>query len=117
VSRLEKIINTMRQIQNLSPDDWQKIQYIADYNQQHFFSEEFINQVTVELTQSFNLALDFCNKNCGENYWRYRKFIRRTGFIKEVSTFKSDYDRRSMKKLRQHRLLRSQNNSGPRVIK
>ena len=117
VSRLEKITIAMQQIQNLSPDDWQKIQCIADYNQQHFFSEEFMNQVTAELTQNFNQALDFCNKNCGENYWRYRKFIRRTGFIKELSIFKSDYDRRSIKELRRHRLLRSHNNSGPRTIK
>jgi hypothetical protein len=103
VLRLEKIINTMRQIQNLSPDDWQKIQCIADYNQQHFFSEEFMNQVTNELAKNLNQALDFCNKNCGENYWRYRKFIRRTGFIKELLTFKSEGDRQSIRELRRHR--------------
>jgi len=115
VLRLKKIINTMQQIQNLSPDDWQKIQCIADYNQQHFFSEEFTNQVTNELTQNLNRAVDFCNENCGGNYWRYRKFIRRTGMIKQLSIFKFDSDRRSMKQLRQRRLLRSQNNAGPVV--
>lgn len=113
--RLEKIIYSMKQIQNLSPDDWQKIQCIADHNQQHFFSEKFMNQVTQELTTNFNRAVDFCNENCGSNYWQYRKFIRRTGIIKQLSICKSDYDRQAMKQLRQRRLLRSHNNTSPVV--
>jgi hypothetical protein len=113
--RLQKIITTMKQIQNLSPDEWQKIKCIAEHNQRHFFSEEFINQVTEELTQNLNQAVDFCIENCGDNYWRYRKSIRRTGFIKQLSIFKSDYDRLSIKKLRQHRLRRSRNGSSPVV--
>ena len=115
VLRLEKITVTMQQIQNLSPDDWQKIQCIAEYNQQHFFSEELMDQVTTELKLNFNRALEFCNENCGGNYWRYRKFVRRTGLIKQLSILKIDSDRRSIKKLRQHRLLRSRNNAGPIV--
>jgi len=111
--RLEKITNTMKQIQNLSPGDWQKIQCIAEQNQQHFFSEEFMNQVTGELMKNFNQAVDFCNENCGGNYWRYRKFIRRTGIIKQLSIFKFESDRQSMRLLRQRRLLRSQNNTSP----
>ena len=107
----------MRHIQHLSPDDWQKIQCIADHNQQHFFSEEFMNQVTAELTHNLSQALDFCVENRGGNYWRYRKFIRRTGFIKKLSIFKSDYDRRSVKELRQHRLRRSHDDSGPVFVK
>jgi len=113
--RLQKIITTMKQIQNLSLDEWQKIKCIAEHNQRHFFSEEFINQVTEELTQNLNQAVDFCIENCGDNYWRYRKSIRRTGFIKQLSIFKSDYDRLSIKKLRQHRLRRSRNGSSPVV--
>jgi hypothetical protein len=115
LSRLQKIITTMKQIQNLSPDDWQKIKCIAEHNQRHFFSEEFINQVTKELTQNLNQAVDFCIENSGDNYWRYRKSIRRTGFIKQLSIFKSEYDRLSIKKLRQRRLRRSRNTSSPVV--
>jgi len=115
VLRLEKIISTMQQIQNLSPDDWQKIQCIADHNQQHFFSEEFMNQITDELTQNLNRAVDFCNENCGGNYWRYRKFIRRTGIIKQLSILKTKSDYISIRELRQRRLLRSHNNTSPVV--
>jgi len=111
--RLEKITATMQQIQNLTEYDWQKIRCIADYNQQHFFSEELMNQVTAELTQNFNRALDFCTENCGANYWRYRKFVRRTGLINQLSILKTDYDRKSIKNLRQRRLLRSKNTTGP----
>jgi len=117
VSRLEKIIDTMQQIQNLSPDDWQKIQCIAHYNQQHFFSEEFMNQVTDELTQNLDRALNFCSKNCGDSYWRYRKFVRRTGLIKKLSILKTEFDRLSIRELRQRRLLRSHDDSRPRVVK
>jgi hypothetical protein len=115
VLRLEKITATMKQIQHLSLSDWQKIQCIVEYNQQHFFSEEFMNQVTTELTQNLNQALEFCNENCGGNYWRYRKFVRRTGLIKQLSVFKTDFDRRSIRELRRRRLLRSQNNTSPIV--
>ena len=115
VLRLGKIISTMQQIQNLSPDDWQKIQCIADHNQQHFFSEEFMNQVTDELTQNLNRAVDFCNENCDGNYWRYRKFIRRTGIIKQLSILKTKFDYISIRELRRRRLLRSHNNTSPVV--
>jgi hypothetical protein len=110
--RLQKIITTMKQIQNLSPDEWQKIKCIAEHNQRHFFSEEFINQVTKELTHNLNQAVDFCIENAGDNYWRYRKSIRRAGLIKELSIFKSDFDRLAIKKLRQRR---SRNASSPVV--
>jgi hypothetical protein len=110
VKRLEKITATMQQIQSLSESDWQKIQYIADHNQQHFFSEEFMNQVAAELELNFNQALDFCVKNSGDNYWRYRKLIRQSGFIKQLSIFKSDYHRRSITELRRRRF---QNKSIP----
>jgi hypothetical protein len=113
--RLEKITNTMRQIQNLTEDDWQKIKCIADQNQQHFFSDKLMNQITAELKQNLDQALNFCIENSGDNYWKYRKLIRRTRFIKELSIFKSDYDRLSIKKLRQRKLFRSQNGAGPVV--
>ena len=117
VSRLQKITMAMQQIQNLNEDDWKKIQCIAEYNQQHFFSEEFMDQVVKELDQNFNSALNFCLENRGDNFWRWRKLIRRTGLIKQwPKTSKSDYARRSIQEIRQHRLRRSQNNSSPGAI-
>jgi len=114
ISRLKKITVTMQQIQNITKDDWQKIQQIAKYNQQHFFSTEFINQVTQELTLNFNKALDFCLENRGNNFWRDRKFFRRIGLYKQLPTIKkSNWQRNSIKALRQHRLSRSQNRTGP----
>jgi len=117
VSRLQKITTTMQQIQNLNEDDWKKIQCIAEHNQQHFFSEEFMDQVVKELDQNFNSALNFCLENRGNNFWRWRKLIRRTRLIKQwPQTTKSDWVRRSLQELRQHRLRRSQNNSSPGAV-
>ena len=114
ILRLEKITYTMKQIQNLTQDDWQKIQCIAEHNQRHFFSTEFIDQVSQELTQNLNVALDFCLENRGDNHWHWRKFIRRSGLIKQWPIMtKSDWARRSVRELRKHRLSRSQNRPGP----
>lgn len=114
ILRLEKITCTMKQIQNLTEDDWQKIQCVAEHNQRHFFSTEFIDQVTQELTQNLNEALDFCLENRGDNAWYWRKFIRRTGLIKQWPiTTRSGWAYRSIRELRKHRLSRSQNRSGP----
>ena len=109
--RLEKIISAMKQIQHFTNDDWQKIQRIADYNQQHFFSNEFMAQVTAELEQNLNAAVDFCTENRGQHYWEWRKAIRRSGVIKQWPNNKSDFSRRSIRELRQHRLSRSRNDS------
>ena len=116
ILRLEKITRTMTQINNLTQDDWQKIQCVAEYNQRHFFSTEFIDQVTQELTQNLNVALDYCLENRGNNYWHWRKFIRRTGLIKQWPIAKSDWAQKSIRELRQHRLRRSQNNPSPGII-
>lgn len=111
--RLEKIIDVMKQIQNLTCHDWQKIQCIADHNQRHFFSSEFMDQVTNELTQNLQQAVDFCMEHRGENYWQWRKITRRLGMVKRFKNLKSDLAQRTIKELRQHRLSRSRNNSGP----
>lgn len=114
VKRLEKIIKTMQQIQTLTKADWEKIRGISEHNRQHFFSDEFINQVSSELQHNLDQAIDFCYENRGDTFWRYRKNWRSVGG-KLSPDFKSDYIRRSIQQLRQHRLRRSQNNSGPVV--
>jgi hypothetical protein len=111
ISRLEKIISTMQQIQNLTDSDWQQIQCIAEYNQRHFFSKEFTDQVTGELTQNLNKAVDFCMENRGHNQWQWRKFLRRKKLINKWPSDKSDAARRTVRELRQHRSRKSLNNS------
>ena len=117
VLRLEKISVAMRQIQNLTVNDWQKIQCIADYNQQRFFSKDFADQVAQELSQNLTQAVGFCLENRGDRYWQWRKFIRRNGLINQWATStRSAYERDSIKLLRQHRLSRFHNSPRPGVV-
>jgi hypothetical protein len=117
VLRLEKITVAMRQIQNLTVNDWQKIQCIADYNQQRFFSKDFADQVAQELSQNLTQAVEFCLENRGDRYWQWRKFIRRNGLINQWATStRSAYERDSIKLLRQHRLSRFHNSPRPGVV-
>jgi hypothetical protein len=76
IKRLEKIISTMKQIQCLTPSHWQEINAIINYNQQHFFSQDFFNQVTNELTHNLNTAVEFCLENRGRTWWQIRKYLR-----------------------------------------
>jgi hypothetical protein len=113
VKRLELIVSTMQQIQLLDDQDWKKIQQIADYNKQHFFSKTFINQVKEELTCNLNQAIDFCLANRGEFYWQSRKAIRKAGLINQWEGFKDDNVRQSIQQLRKIRLTRFNNITGP----
>jgi hypothetical protein len=60
--RLICIADLMKQITMWSPDDrlhkLKQAQIIADYNRQHFFSQEFFKLVTDELTTNLKLAVD-----------------------------------------------------------
>ena len=113
VKRLELIIKTMQQIQSLDDQDWKKIQQIADYNKQHFFSEEFINLVKEELTYNFSQAIDFCLENRGDFYWQSRKLIRKFGLANKWSGFKDDTAKISIQQLRKLRSTRFNNGTVP----
>jgi hypothetical protein len=58
--RLVYIATVMRQIANWTPEERDKkmaqAQDIADYNKQHFFSQEFFNLVTNELKTNLTTA-------------------------------------------------------------
>jgi hypothetical protein len=60
--RLYAITNLMAQIDNWGPPVRERklaeAQEIADYNRQHFFSDEFFNQVVGELTVNLTTALE-----------------------------------------------------------
>jgi hypothetical protein len=113
VKRMEMIIQTMKQIQQLSESDWKKVNAITEYNKQHFFSEKFMAQITDELQTNLNSAVDCFLIHRGEIYWAWRKFIRRAGMTDKNPFFKNDYSKKTVYALRQHRLLRSRNGSSP----
>jgi hypothetical protein len=117
VKRLEMVISTMRQVQQLTASDWRKINEIAEFNKQHFFSEEFINQVTNELTENLNSEIQFCLDNQFDTRWRWRKILRRTKLNLLDSKFKSAQAWNRICEIRKYRLGRSQNNPGPIITK
>jgi len=116
VKRLEMVVQTMKKIKQLSDSDWERINAIAAYNKQHFFSDTFVTQVTAELQTNLNSAVEFCLENRGDTLWRWRKIMRRTGLIHRYDLFKSELDKNTIRELRKHRLRRSHNNSGPGTI-
>lgn len=116
VKRLEMIVEVMKKIKQLSDLDWERINAIAAYNKQHFFSDTFVAQVTAELQTNLNSAVEFCLENRGDTLWRWRKIMRRTGLIHRYDLFKSDADKNTIRELRKHRLLRPYNNSSPGTI-
>ena len=117
VKRLEMVVQLMKKIQHLTDSDWKEINAIAAYNKQHFFSDSFVNQVTVELQTNLNHAVEFCLENRGDTWWRWRKILRRTGQLNRFAVVKSDLDKNTVRELRKHRSRRSKNNPSPVIAK
>ena len=113
VARLELIVQTMQQVQKLSPESWQEINAIAAYNKQHFFSDKFTNQVTAELQSNLDKAVEFNLDNRGDTFWQWRKIMRRTGLCHQYSDFKSERFKNTIRELRKYRLRRSHNSTIP----
>ena len=113
VKRMEMIIQTMQQIQKLTPADWIKLNKIIKHNKQHFFGERFMQQVVDELRTNLDHAVDFCLENRGNTYWVWRKFIRRQRLKDQYAFFKSEVSKNTVRELRLHRSRRSQNKSSP----
>ena len=113
VTRMEMIVTTMREIQQLTDLDWKEINLIAEYNKQHFFSGNFIQQVTDELQTNLDYAVDFCMEHRGETYWVWRKLIRRLGLTNKYPCFKNNMARITIQELRKHRSRRFHNKSTP----
>ena len=111
VTRLEMVISTMQQIQHLTDLQWKEINEIAKYNQSHFFSEDFVAQVSSELKTNLNQAIDSSMETCGDTMWKIRKYLRRT---KQTHMMDRDYQTLSnMHELRRIRSKRFQNKSIP----
>jgi len=67
IERMNKIIEVMKDIVSMHPDKREKMlvqaRAIAEYNKQHFFSEEFEKNVNLELTQNLTQAFIDIEKN------------------------------------------------------
>lgn len=79
VQRLCKIIDVMKQISSMSIDAkkqlWAQLQDIADYNQQKFFSSDFLKQVTQEFVENLQIGLDSLESNKKGSYYNWYKPI------------------------------------------
>jgi len=79
--RLEKIIQAMKQIQNLQGQELenfsQGIKRIAEFNKKHFFSDVFFNQVKNELTNNLQTAYKQVNHSRGKYYLELLKLVKK----------------------------------------
>ena len=76
--RMNKIIDVMKHITSMLPTQREemltKARAIADYNRQHFFSEEFFDQITSELKDNLATAINQIHYlNTGKRYIDLRK--------------------------------------------
>jgi len=83
VKRLNAVVCLMKEITCWDHDTrlikMQQIQKIVDYNQQHFFSKKFFDQVTTELQVNLLAALNEVEQNNTSNrYFDLRKSIATT---------------------------------------
>jgi len=75
VKRLEAVTNLMKDISQWSSDvrkdKLKKAQQIAQHNKQHFFSQQFMNQIILELKQNLNQGFEELNQ-CNNIDWLNR---------------------------------------------
>jgi len=102
VDRMSAVVSTMKQIANWNDaqykNNMKKLQAIAEYNRQHFFSDTFFNLIVDELTH--NLAQGFetiKNTNTGTRYIELRKVLAQ--YEPSRLTMVVDDDRRTRKDL------------------
>jgi hypothetical protein len=85
VKRMEKIITSMKQIQNLQGQDredfFREIKSIAEFNKKHFFSSEFFNQVENELKDNLNLAMQQVARSRGKHYLEWLKILKKNKML------------------------------------
>ena len=78
--RLEKIIKSMKQIQNLQGQELEnfsrEVKQIADFNKNHFFSKKFFDQVKDELKNNLDLARKQVYKTQGKHYLELLKLLK-----------------------------------------
>lgn len=81
--RLNKIVELMTNINNLPPDKYSKLieqlNEIARYNKQHFFSDNFFNQVVNELKQNLSSGIfELISTNTYERFINLRQKLEKS---------------------------------------
>lgn len=109
VKRLEMVVSTMCEIQTLDQTQWNEIERVAKQNQNRFFSDDFIKQVTDELRTNLNQGISVAYQ--GGIFWEYRKYLRRTRNTQWLD--KSDQARLDIQELRRRRSGRFNNHTVP----
>ena len=73
VKRLHSIVDEMKRISLLSPEQklqlHHQLQYIADHNKRRFFSQEFWHQVIAEYKSNLQQGLELMDQNCGGKFF------------------------------------------------
>ncbi len=93
--RLIQIAELMKYISNWLPHQRERnmaeAQAIANYNQQHFFSQEFFNQVTNELTANLTTALAKVQGTRNLQAWvdRWNTYLSDPDLVKYITSTKS----------------------------
>ena len=86
--RLLAIVKLMKEISAWGPEQYRRniteLQKIADYNKQHFFSDEFIQQITAELKQNLSQAFTEFESTKSTRDWvdRWHKKLQDPAIIK-----------------------------------
>jgi hypothetical protein len=88
LERMNKIIEIMGEIATMPPDKQAEMllqaRAIAEYNRQHFFSNEFQNYILTELKQNLKQALDTVESNntCQSWFDRRKKYSKNSNWYK-----------------------------------
>jgi len=90
VDRMLKILEVMNDI--TTAPEWsrnlamEKAQEIARYNQQHFFSQEFTNQISEELRHNlFRAFSELEETNTSQNYLDFRKLVEENSVMQALN--------------------------------
>ena len=86
--RMQKIQQAMIQIKNLKGFELEKfttsIRSIAEFNKKHFFSEEFFNNVKLELQNNLEHACEQVKKTKGNVYMSFIKLLKSQQLISDL---------------------------------
>ena len=86
--RLEKIIQSMKKIQNLQGQELesflQGIKHIAEFNKKHFFSLKFFNLLKNELKNNLCVAHKKVKKSQGKYYLEYLRLVKKHKLLHQM---------------------------------
>ena len=114
IKRLEKIIQAMKNIQNLQGQELenflQGVKQIAEFNKKHFFSQEFFERVKCELKSNLQVACEQVKQTQGRHYLEILKLAKKHKLLYQM---RQRQERTQL--VRQLRLLGRDNQSKTQV--